>query len=137
VALVGAAAVLGGCAAAAKDAAPPPGSAVEASGDQPPRGFPDPSGKCLFLSTIEDWQAVDPYHLLVRTRATGWQWEITLDRRCSEILFATALEWNTPDTRVCDYRTDAITVPGNRCTIGAIRPHEDNSKRRPRPAGGW
>lgn len=110
-----------------------------AAGGQPQAGFPPPTGKCIFLATINDWKAVDPYHLLVRTRATGWQWEITLDRRCSEILYANALEWNTIDTRVCDSRSDSIIVPRNRCTIGSIRPHEEPPKVPDPPAstGGW
>ena len=74
--------------------------------DAPPARLASPTGKCIFLDTINDWKAVDPYHLLVRTRATGWQWRVTLDRRCSEMLYANALTWDTIDTRVCDSRRD-------------------------------
>jgi hypothetical protein len=98
----------------------PPDSATE---EVPPSRFPNPTGNCIFLRTIQDWKAVDPYRILVRTRVQGWQWEVLLDRRCSDILYANALKWDTPDTRVCDYRRDAITVPKSRCIITAIRPY--------------
>lgn len=101
-----------------------------------PKGLPPPTGKCIFVDTINDWKAVDPYHLLVRTRATGWQWKITLDRRCSDILYANALKWDTLDTRVCDSRADAITVARDRCTIGSIEPYDEPPKVEKKPAGG-
>jgi hypothetical protein len=130
---VAALALLGALGAGCAASATAPG---EPAGDRPPSGFPVPTGTCIFLDTIEDWKAVDPYHLLVRTRATGWQWAITLDRRCSDILFANALAWDTPDSRVCDYRADAITVPGDRCSIGSIQPYEDPPEATPTPEVG-
>ena len=102
-----------------------PSRSPTASPDEPPSRLPTPTGKCIFLDTINDWKAVDPYQLLLRTRASGWQWEITLDRRCSDILFADALRWDTPDTRVCAYRTDAIVVRRDRCRIGSIQPYQE------------
>lgn len=106
--------------------------------DAPPARLASPTGKCIFLDTINDWKAVDPYHLLVRTRATGWQWRVTLDRRCSEMLYANALTWDTIDTRVCDSRADAIVVPRNRCPIGSIEPYEQPPPvRKAPPGGGW
>lgn len=123
-------AVVAGC-AAQKSAGPDAGGA-----DAPPRRLASPTGKCIFLDTINDWKAVDPYHLLVRTRATGWQWRVTLDRRCSEILYANALKWDTIDTRVCDSRADAIVVPRNRCPIGSIEPYEQPPEVQKAPAGG-
>ncbi len=124
--------LLSGCAARRSDD-------PATTGDQPPSGQPTPTGKCIFLDTINDWKAVDPYHLLVRTRATGWQWEVTLDRRCSEILYASALAWDTPDGRVCDYRADAITVPRTRCSIGSIEAYvaPPEVTKPPPSAGGW
>ncbi|MBM4269253.1 MAG: hypothetical protein FJ144_22040 [Deltaproteobacteria bacterium] len=104
--------------------APVSEAGFQADGDTPPSTFPTPSGQCIFLRTIEDWKAPDPYRILVRTKVSGWQWEVLLDRRCSDLFYANALKWDTPDTRVCDYRRDAITVPGDRCIITAIRPYE-------------
>lgn len=106
------------------------------NGDAAPSKLPSPTGKCIFLDTINDWKAVDPYHILVRTRATGWQWKVTLTRRCSNILYANTLAWDTIDTRVCDSRADAVTVPRDRCPIGSIEPYDEPPKVEKKPAGG-
>lgn len=117
------------CAKRTAEPVTPPAAASTAAAsaadeDAPPGKFPVPSGQCIFLRTIQDWKAADPYRILVRTKVSGWQWEVLLDRRCSDLLYANALAWDTPDSRVCDYRRDAITVPGDRCIITAIRPYE-------------
>jgi hypothetical protein len=118
----------------AQPAAASTGAAEAKDGDTPPGKFPTPSGQCIFLRTINDWKAADPYRILVRTKVSGWQWEVLLDRRCSDLFYANALKWDTPDSRVCDYRRDAITVPRDRCIITAIRPYEEPAERAPAKA---
>lgn len=130
------AATLAGCAASVSSPSSSSDAGAAASEDAPEARLPAPTGKCIFIDTINDWKAVDPFHILVRTRATGWQWKITLTRRCSNILYANALKWDTIDTRVCDSRADAITVPRDRCPIGSIEPYSEPPKVKNKPAGG-
>ncbi len=80
------------------------------------------TGRCIFINTINNWKAVDPFHVLVQTRARGWQWEITLDRRCNGILWANSIAWIGDKNQICDYRHDSIAVPQDRCQIAAIHP---------------
>lgn len=135
VSVLAGATLFGGCAASRTESGAASGAAAH-TGDTPPRKLPSPTGKCIFLDTINDWKAVDPYHILVRTRATGWQWKVTLTRRCANILYANALAWDTVDTRVCDSRADAITVPRDRCPIGSIEPYDEPPEVKSKPAGG-
>ena len=83
--------------------------------------LPQPQGECIFVNTISDWRAVDARRLWVRTRARGWQFEVELTHRCSDILFTEAIAWPSTDNRICDFRGDAVVVRRQRCRIGAIR----------------
>ncbi len=99
----------------------------------PPQATPKPrptlpafTGRCIFINTIRDWKAVDPFHVLVQTRARGWQWEVVLERRCNNILFAEQMAWLGELNQICDYRRDSIAVQGDRCMIAAIHPWAPN-----------
>lgn len=82
--------------------------------------LPEPTGTCIFVRTIQDFRVENPFSLLVRTRATGWQYRVELDRRCTQLPFAQAVGWTSQQGRVCDYRHDAVLVRGDRCSIGRI-----------------
>ena len=82
--------------------------------------LPEPTGTCIFVRTIQDFRAENAFSLLVRTRATGWQYRVELDRRCVQLPFAQALGWTSQQGRVCDYRHDAVLVRDDRCSIGRI-----------------
>jgi hypothetical protein len=89
--------------------------------------LPKPTGTCIYVRTIQDFRVEDAFSLLVRTRATGWQYKVELNRRCTQLPFAQAVGWTSQQGRVCDYRHDAVLVRGDRCGIGRITTIEEES----------
>lgn len=89
--------------------------------------LPEPTGTCIYVRSIQDFRAENASSLLVRTRASGWQYKVELNGRCTPLPFAQVVGWTSQQGRICDSRHDAVLVRGERCSIGRITAIEEDS----------
>ncbi len=90
------------------------------------RRLPVSTGDCVLLRTIDNWEALDSYRLVINRGSSTNAYEIEFERRCPSLRYASEIRFASPDEEICDYRNDAVLVEQDRCGIGTIRRFYEN-----------
>lgn len=92
-----------------------------------PARLPESRGECIFSQTIDHWNRIDDYTLVVWTSGNKG-YRVKLEQRCLALRDPNVtLGFLSRDNLICDYQDDEIFVPsttGQRCTIGSIEPYQ-------------
>ena len=87
--------------------------------------LPKAEGNCINPRSITDFKVLDRSRVLVNTYP---QRVIEVYDGCEGLRFADELKFaGSGGGIICDYRSDALIVDGNRCAIAAIRDYEADS----------
>src|SRR5512140_1210480 len=113
VAIIALLATLSGCAAVA---------GTDVSKDARPARLPKMTLDCIFVSSIDDWKALDDYNLIIYAPTRKTAYHIELETYCHALLSADRIGLAVhAEGRLCSLGGDALVIGDQRCTIGAIR----------------
>jgi hypothetical protein len=84
--------------------------------------LPKATGTCLLVRTITGFRSLDRRRIVVEANKP-YLIEFAMD--CYGLTHAETIGYASRDEQICDYRSDAILVEGERCPIGSIRPYAD------------
>lgn len=93
----------------------------EGSAEQVSR-LPKATGTCLLVRTITGFRTLDRRRIVVEANKP---YLIEFSMSCFGLTHAETIGYDARDGQICDYRTDAILVEGERCPIASIRPYAD------------
>lgn len=92
-----------------------------------PERLPKSTGTCLHTATISSWKALDSRRILVEAGQRDWIVEFYTS--CHGVRSSEQLAFSSNDSRLCDYRSDAFLVRGERCPVASIRPYVERFDR--------
>ncbi|HYC02505.1 MAG TPA: DUF6491 family protein [Azospirillaceae bacterium] len=109
-ALILGAALLAALPALAQDKPPP---------ELPPRESLGAGNDCTWARTIDDWQAVDREHIIIKGPSKRDRFLVRFGGACtmSDPKFESQIGIQSSDERLCPYGGDALLLDGERCTI--------------------
>lgn len=92
--------------------------------------FPERTLDCIFVRTLYDWKAIDPFRLVVWAPNRSTPYLLELDEPCTDLRFAERVLFTDRAGRVCT--GNSVIVPGSirkECRIGAIHPLNEDELR--------
>ena len=84
--------------------------------------LPASTGECVFIRTLDSWRAIDRESLVIYAPSRNHPYTVDLLIPCQGLRFAETIAFTSRDSRLCDFRREAIIVDGQRCPIGRIEP---------------
>ncbi len=80
---------------------------------------------CIFVSTIDSWKYLDPYHVIIYAPSPSKGYLLELSNYCQVAQHAEAIGISSHQNgRLCARDQDALLVAGQRCSISAIMPYK-------------
>lgn len=97
-------------------------SGCASAGDGDQARLPSSAGECVFVRTLSNWRAIDRESLVIYAPSRNHPYKVDLLFPCHGLRFAETIAFTSRDQQLCDFRSEAIIVDGQRCPIGRIEP---------------
>lgn len=84
---------------------------------------------CIFISTIDSWKYLDPYHVIIYAPSPAKGYLLELSNYCQVAQHAERIAISSHQSgRLCARDQDALLVGGQRCSIATIQPYKPSDK---------